>query len=297
MSGGWGLGPWGLAPWGTGIVDPLRITNAVAIRDNTVRLTFNVAPLFSGILDDGDASDSERYAVVPVVGTIGADGLAPRAVTPCLIEQAPVVGSLGKYLDVTVDRPFSPYSGQYLVSANGIRSITGMLLDPTYASFTFYGLSRGLPVQRQDAVLSSRDIANTQDRSGTLGSIPTPSSELVLGTIGVDSQGDLAFDNGMVGYRKRVLRRCLTRKGGFSHLPEYGVGVPDAVKQLGKSGTRESLAAEAESQIQQEPETKSVQCQFVRDENAVGLYWLKIKATTIFSTEVISLDVPFLAIG
>jgi len=296
VSGGWGLGPWGVAPWGTGIFEPLRLLRAIAVRDNTVRLVFNQPPLFTGVLDDGDASDPEKYSVTGVVGTIGADELPPKAVTPVVIERPIIADVFETVLDVVVDRPFSPYPCEYLVAVYGIRAVSGMLLDPSYASFQYFGLSRGLPTQIQDESVASRDIANVQTTAATIGSISTPVNSLVLGTIGIDAQGDLATDNGMIGYQKRVARRIMTVQGGFAHLPEYGVGVPSQLKQLSSPGVRETLAADAESQIMQEPETKSVTCTFVRDSTDPNLYWLQVRAITVYGDDV-SIDVPFVSVG
>lgn len=294
MSGGWGLGPWGVAPWGTGVFDPLRLIFAVAIRDNTVRCVFNIPPLFTGVLDDGDASDPDKWSVTPIPNTEGADGRPTRPVTPVKIER-PRIAAFETTLDVIVDRPFSPYPGEYFVAVYGIRSVSGVLLDPAYASFRIFGLSRGLPTNIEADAIASRDIANVQDMASTVGSISTPLESLVLGTIGVDAQGDLAYDSGIVGYKKRIARRCMTLKGGFAHLPEYGVGVPLQLKQLAKPGIRESVASDAEAQILQEPETLGVTCTFVRDSTKPELYWLQIRASTIYGD--ISLDVPYVTIG
>jgi hypothetical protein len=112
----------------------------------------------------------------------------------------------------------------------------------------------------------------------------------------VGGDGDLGNDEGLESYRKRVIRRCMTRKGAFSHLPQYGIGVPAQVKKLAQPGVREALAAEAELQIGQEPETQQVSCSFERDATLAGLWWLIIRARTKAGAAG-SVKVPYLVTG
>jgi hypothetical protein len=290
---GWGGGPWGLVPWGGIGIATLQLANALAIRDNVVRLTFNTAPLFTRIYNAGDAANIERYAVVPDALTVGADGSPPRPVFPATIERAAVAGSAGTILDLTVDRSFSPWPSVYRVACNGLQAITGQLLDPAAASMTFYGLSRGFMQPRIDLAVSAKDIANPQNRAGMMDPLPNTKDNEILGTIPVDAQGDIAFDDGIDSYRKRIFRRCMTRKGAFAWMPDYGVGVPEQVKRLATPGTRDSLAAEAESQIRQEPETRDVDARFQQDKDVPTLFWLTVRAVTTYSTKPIAVNVPF----
>jgi hypothetical protein len=300
VSAGWGLGPWGFLPWGSGLsgtATNLQLLGALAIRDNVVRLQFNVAPLASGLFEAGDALEIDAYQITPVPRTFGLDGLPTRSVFPVVVTLADVAMSFGTFLDVTGDRPFSPYPGQYIIALQGITTYTGLLLDPTHSSFVFYGLSRGQPIQSTDKVVSSKDIANIQNIKSVIGMTPNEVSSPLLGTIPVDSKGDLANDSGLISYRKRIMRRCMTRKGGFAHLPDYGVGLSSQIKQLSRPGIRESIAADAESQIKQEPETLSVKCMFVHNDTTPELYWLKIQVITIFSDDPLIVSVPFTPTG
>jgi hypothetical protein len=300
MSAGWGLGPWGFLPWGSGLSGTavnLQLLNAQAIRDNVVRLQFNVAPLATGLFDAGDALETNAYQITPVPRTFGSDKLPTRSVFPVIVSLADIALSFGTFLDVTVDRPFSPYPGQYRIAVQGVTTYTGLLLDPLHSSYVFFGLSRGQPMQRADKVVSSKDIANIQSVKNVVGMVPKEVQSSLLGTIPVDSKGDLASDSGLVSYRKRIMRRCMTRKGGFAHLPDYGVGLPSQIKQLSRPGMRESIAAEAESQIKQEPETLSVKCTFVHDDSTPELYWLKIQVMTVFSDDQLIVSVPFTPTG
>ena len=113
--------------------------------------------------------------------------------------------------------------------------------------------------------------------------------EELLDKFQADSQGDLAFDEGLTSYRKRVFRRLTTKKGKFAHLPDYGVSVPSSVKQLGRAGVREQLAVDAEVQIKREPETVAVSVAIV--ETQPEIYSYRIRARTSFG-KTINFDVP-----
>ena len=242
---GWGSSAWGGSPWGTG-GEELRLLGAQPIRENVLRLEFNVAPRLSFLADPRDGALPDRYSVVPVDGTLGRDGLPPRPVSPFQIDRAAVELSLGRFVDVTVDRRLSPYPARYLVSVHRRVAFDGMPLDPARTSAEADGLRRALPVN-----LATRSIGRT-DLAGTI----EPASGAPY--VPADASGDVATDQGLASYRKRVLRRLLTRRGAFAHLPGYGVGTAAQVKKLATPSVRARLVADAEEQIRREPETQNV---------------------------------------
>lgn len=246
---GWGSTPWGAGEWGSGDVDGLAILNAYAIRENVVRVEFNITPYFSGLLDPNDASDYARYSV-SVLDSVGSDGLPPRSVSPVFVERASVAESLGRILDITVDRVLSPRAAQYRITVTQlIAADSGLPLLPESSTFDFFGLARG-------------DIPNLSELATTRGDLASPEfnnpampDEVVLA---VNEAGDYVLKTGTPAYIERVKRRLSSSRDGFSFLPGYGVGIPDAVKRLAKPATRAQLAAEAEAQIALEPETQAV---------------------------------------
>jgi len=292
---GWGTEPWGATLWGAGGPTRLRLVDALAVRENVVRLTFNTGVKFTRILDPGDASNIERFDIRPIEGTVGLDGEPVRAVWPAGVEPVPIAGAGQNILDVTTDRMMSPYPTQYRIAVNGLRSTSEGLLDPEYASKVFDGLHAGFPPKSVELAHRTRDIANPQDLRGLLDPLPHL-DPLILGTIPVDATGDFAFDEGIDSYRKRVFRRLLTRKGSFAWMPTYGVGVPDQVKRLGRVGTRAEIAAEAEAQIRMEPETSEVACSFEQSRQAPGVWFLRVRVRTRTGTT-IDEAVPFAAAG
>lgn len=276
---GWGAGPWGATPWGAGLA-AFELVSATAIRENLVRLTFSAAPRFTGTLETTDASNPERYAITPIATSAGFDGEAARAVLPVRVERFETSGAGGKLVDVWVDRPMTHWPAQYRVSCNNlVEAATGMFISPSAASALFDGLRMGVPPQIVQAPIAARDFACPQTLGGARDPLPNP-KKAKLGAYQVGGDGDLGNDEGAESYRKRVIRRCMTRKGAFIHLPGYGVGVPAQVKKLAQPSVREALASEAEVQIAQEPETQQVSCSFERDVTQAGVWWLVIRART-----------------
>lgn len=249
----------------------ISLVDTLAIRENLVRLTFDVAPYFSAVLDPGDASNPARYTLGAKADTIGSDGLPPRGVFAAMAElAAPTV------IHLWTDRKLSPFPSRYTVSLNGI--LEDGSLDPldVYQG-EFYGLRAGRVIPTPDRAISNADIANPQTLSGALDPLALP-TDSVLGTYPVDDTGDIAKDEGLQSYKKRVLRRLSTRKGRFRHLPNYGTLALESVKQLARPGLMQAIAADAEEQIRQEPETVAVKVQIVM-QGAVAFYRIRVRCS------------------
>jgi len=297
MSNGWGYTPWGAGQWGAGSGGPgdtFALVSALAIRENVVRLTFTEAPLFDTLLTANDAHNPERYDIVPVAGTFGSDELPTRPVRAVFADVAAIAGSLGTIIDVTVDRPFSPYPGEYRISVNQLESVSGALLDPTHSSTTFLGVYRPMRVQSLTATVPSRDMANPQTYSGLVNAaVSNPDGASQLGTFPIDPTGDYAFDDGLTQVKKRIIRRLVTRKGSFPSLPDYGVGVPSYGKQLGSAAVRQRIAADAQTQIAAEPEVADVSVNAITDATNPNITLLRIRVRLNGAAGSTQFDVPF----
>ena len=275
---GWGSGGWGTSGWGVpGLGAGLQLVDARAVRENVVRLQFNQSIYFSGLLDPHDGSSAPRYAITPVAGSLGGDGLPTRPVAAAMVALALFAGAGGMYVDLTTDRPFSPWPGQYTVAVNQlVTAVGGALLQPGATSVVFPALYRGRVPHKPDLVTGRTDFANPQV-AGALDGLP---STTPLGSFVVDATGDYAADAGLVSFKKRVMRRLMTKKGRFAHLPNYGVGIPDNIKQLARAGVREAIAADAEAQIKLEPETLACSVTVVPDAANPGLLRLQVRVQT-----------------
>lgn len=291
---GWGSGPWGLNQWGSGGLADLRLVLAAAIRDNLIRLFFNTAPSFTGILDPNDGSNADRYNIVGIAGS-AAGGEDPRVVRVIEAAIAAVSGTEGAAIDITLDRPMSGWPALYLVSVNQlVTATTGAPLEPGFTSFTVVGLEAFEDPPMRDLLIPSRDIANPQTESAALASLLPTDSSLFLGTIPVDERGDYAFDQGIVNLKKRILRRLVTSKGRFTHLPNYGVGLIDNLKRLSRQGARRELAEEARSQISEEPEVEGVSVTVDNDPAEPSLLRMRVRVRSPkLSENDIDMEFPF----
>lgn len=224
-----------------------------------------------------DAADPKNYAITPVNGTIGDDGLPARTVFIARVEQA--IGA-GNAVDLWLDRRLSPFPAEYTVRCTKSVSI-GAPLSDLFAQF--YGVVWA-PLLPTNATTPATDFANA-------GSAEIPGSSQILGVYPTTNQGDYATDQGLVSYKKRIIRRLTTRRGRFAHLPNYGVGLLDEIKRLAKASTRQALAAQAEVQIKEEPETEQVQVTITQDATNPGLFFFRVRARTRVFGQV-NLDIP-----
>lgn len=261
-----------------------EIVSVRAVAENVIRYKFSEVVYYSGLLDAMDASPRQKWSIVNDPTTTGLDGLPCRPVMPTSTYVPQVVDGIdptevGMYIDVTVDRPLSPFPAVYNAQATGIFNLAGNPLVSATPT-PFFGIKKFIPPPDLSTGATSRDISNPQALSGLLDPVPNVTDPLQLGTITYDETGDVGFDEGLVSYRKRVLRRLVTRKNGFAHLVGYGVGIGDYVKRLGSTAVRDALAAECEQQIAAEPETAQVSVTIVPSGTSANLYRLNVKART-----------------
>lgn len=257
----------------------ISLVSALCVRENVARLTFDAPIYFTAVLDPGDASDLAHYALTPDLASIGGDGLPPRPVWPARVDSVS-----DRSVELWVDRRFSPFPSRYTVRLTGLLAadgLSGLVGD----SASFFAVRAGLPNPSPEALLSNADLANPQSLSTALGAVPNP-TDAVLGTLPVDDTGDLARDQGLASYKKRCLRRLSTQKGRYRHLPNYGVNIPQSVKLLARASTLQALAADAESQLGEEPETVKAQVSIVMQG---GVAFFKVRVRCSLSTNPIDL--------
>jgi len=286
---GFGAEPWGSGGWGGPVGVQLELLSIVAIAENVFQLTFNLPIYISGLLDPPDGSIASKYQI-SATNTVGLDGNPARSVSAASVafaQPASAGGDLpngseyGAVVDVTTDRPMSPYPCQYEFSLSSIFDATlAQALDPNSANMSVVGVWRQFVPPQVQLPTPTRDFANPQTLSAELDPLPNPGNPLNLGIFPV-ANGDYALDSGLISYKKRVFRRLITKPGGFLHLGNsYGVGLGLHGKQLNKPSVRNDLAASAESQIGQEPETQACSVQAVQVPDAPGLTYFVILAKT-----------------
>ena len=273
---GWGASRWGGDPWGGSPLGGFLFQGAVAIAENVVRCYFSEQPYFSALLDPLDASLLTHYAVEADASTKGIDDTPARPVAVLYAE----VGADTNSIDLVLDRPLTAGPSSYSVTVAGLADAATLTVMPAPQSSGFVGLYRRIVPPQLDSPVPSRDIANPQTPASLTGTSPLSPAAIAYGTYVVDDSGDYAFDEGLVAYKKRVLRRGMTRKNGFAHLPGYGVGIPQHGKKLASASLRAQLAADWEAQIKQEPETAAVSVTTATDPKVPGLCWFIVSAKT-----------------
>lgn len=286
---GWGSEWWGAGGWGGPTSAALQLVDAVAIRENVVQLTFNQPVYFSELLDIPDGSIISKYTVAPVAGSVGIDGNPARPVNVAAVALAqtpedqgdlPPGSQFGAVLDVTLDRPMSPFPCAYTITVSQLFDADlSVALDPGHATLQYAAVFKVFVPPQISTPAFNRDFSNPQSLFGAT-NLPNPQNVANLGVFPI-SDGDYAIDSGLQGYKKRCFRRLYTAVAGFLHLgPTYGVGIPQQGKKLARPATIAQLAASAESQIGQEPETKSVHVTGARDTQNPGLTRFTVIAVT-----------------
>jgi hypothetical protein len=273
MGTGWAFGTWGSSPWG-GFEDPtaaLQVQGAYAVGENRVRISYTVPVAFRTGLS-GDAAFRKAYTI-STAGGVPNDGKAVRAVMATIVELVDA-----QTVDVWLDRPMSPHAAIYTISASGVTGLAGEELDEAASAASFLGL-RAPDEYPIYAMPASRDVAHPDTLSAQLDPLPDAGVEAALGGIPTDATGDYATDEGVVSYKKRVWRRILARKNGYSHLPGYGAGLLQQLKKLARPSTRQQIASDVEVQILQEPETIRCRARFYPG-NTSGLWRLQVLAQT-----------------
>ncbi len=218
---------------------PISVVRAVAVAGQVVRVVFSEEPLHISPSGRFDALNPGNYVLSVVSGSATAPipvGVDPAAVSgPAYAvgngtapEAADEVG-----IDVAVDRQLIAGITYRITVQNVVSRLGGALGTPSAGNFpgiTAVEETR-IPERRQDLV----DVANP----------PATGAWRFSG-------GDLAAEDPEAGLRKRVLRRLMTPKGAFRHLPLYGMA--QGLKSVGSVAQCASLQADANAQIRQEPD-------------------------------------------
>ena len=263
MSGGgaWGEGTWGAGSWGGGVGGGINFLDLVAIRENVIRLEFDQAVNITGLLEVADASRVDIWQVVAEPSSRGYSGDLARSVKVVGVElsgEADGVGlvDVGRFVNLILDRPMTPFPAVYTVTWTDVFSMD--LESKSSGQSDVYSVYRLLDAPQIQAPRLSKDFANPQTEGAAQESVPLPGILALLGSFRTDDSGDYAADEGIANLKKRIVRRLMTKKGAFAHLPNYGVGVPEAAKKLGQAVVISQLKSDAEIQIAQEPDV--LQC-------------------------------------
>ena len=203
-SRGWGVAQWSKSPWG-GPNAPFTVVGARAFATRTVRVTLSLAPLATSAVVQGDALNPATWAVT-------------RTDTGAAFQVLGATQASAHDVDVLLLAPLASFAVQHKVQANGLRAANGSAIIADPISATFAGLTAAsdyTPGQPDYDVANPPTPVLSQGIGGTL---------LVVG-------GDYATEQGPALARKMAFRDLFTPTGSFKHLPSYGFGLGERVKQ------------------------------------------------------------------
>lgn len=198
------------------LVTQVVLTGGEQLTLNSVRLDFDNAPLAFDVNGINDALNLDYYTVS------GSPGL-PRIQHVAALAPS----SLAVYFD-------QPIAADALVRI----ALTGFVTAPSTFQVIAFGAEQAAVADRQ-VLLPRVDIANPQT--------PRDAGTLTPGTLVVTETGDLGNDFGRANLRKRINRVLSTVRGGFFHLPGYGL-LPESKALITPTSLRR-LQLDVESQV------------------------------------------------
>ena len=239
----WGQANWATYPWGYGSTGGMTILSAFALSPHVVRVTLSRAPRSKSVLTPGDALNPQAWLVQ----------LADLSMTFTVLSVRHV--SSETVWELYVLQKFAPAGIDHRVRSVVIRDNQGTLIgDPNFAIFS--GIEA--PLENPLAVANPYDLYNSPEK----------------GVLEIDSSGDLRRMRGKALLEKLVIRRLTTSVGGFTYMPEYGLGL--RVKEPLVSSDLVKLQAEIERQLLREDEI--VECQARLRLDPGGILYVIVKA-------------------
>ena len=241
---GYGVTGYGTGPYAAAAAGPITVVSARVTSTHTVIVTVSAPALRDNGFTFGSALNPNTWQLL-------------RLDTNQFFSILEVVEISSTEFELRTLEPFAGSSVVHEVSSTTLRSEAGALVsEPNEA--TFFGVIASsvstpeqLAVQRK---VSFRDVANP----------PTPEQlNLIGGTLRFTSGGDYALEEGEPFVRKLILRRLVTPRGGFLHLPSYGIGF--AVKEPVPVADLIKLRAEIERQVKLEPEVEACRATLTLD--------------------------------
>ena len=191
---GWGDEIYGVDSWGGGDSGGWTLLKAIAINSHTCRVFFDKPMKAINAGDINDALTASAYTFEIISGT----GIIPEAISVVKVDS--------QTFDIKVSTPF--LTVQYRVWA-GIELQTQTGAPPAgqrYADF------QGFDKYQTDPT----------DDYGDIKKCHLPNSP-VAGRFGITDTGDIAIQQGVSALYKRLLRRLITKKGGYVFYSDFGI--------------------------------------------------------------------------
>lgn len=216
MSSGWGISPWGLGGWG-GFGAPFRVLGAEAVATRTVRVALSLPPKRVSAIAAGDALNAATWSITRLdtgasYTVLGAEAESDHEILVLLLQ------------------PLAGYRINHRVSCLPLISDTGAPVAlPGTADFQGLAFDAGAPGS------FDRDVANPP---------LTKPEQLGIGGTLIVVGGDYANERGVELAKKMAYRDLFTPPNAYAHLPGYGFGLGERVKQGLRPGEVPKLAAD-----------------------------------------------------
>lgn len=242
---GWGLDQWGLEEYGsTTPLPPLAIDAALAISTKEVQVTLNREPQSLAPTVVGDALNPATWIIQRLDNAFIFSTLSVRKEDPLTFV-------------VSVLEDFGPFTATHrILSVTLLDADGGAISNPPLNRADFAGV---LSAETKDEVTRARLRSNAIRDVANPPLPATGTGTTVGGTLVINNAGDYDLESGAPLLRKLIIRRLITLKGGFFHLPDYGLGL--GVKETLPAANLIKLRAEAIRQIKREPEVEETDVQ------------------------------------
>jgi len=225
---GFGTQPFGTSPFGGG-VSPILLQNAVAIATRTVRVTLSSPPPMSSPAKVGDVLNPSSWRMWRM--------------------------DTGRYFTILGITPYDAVTLDVLLleslaSHHVTHRVTVAVASATVLDFP------GLVVDTsiEPPAEFDRDVRN-----------PITTSDVAIGGSWLVVEGDYDVEQGEDLVRKLVLRRWITPRAAFKHMPNYGFGLLDRVKQPYLVNSLSSMAADMQRQAKIEREVEDARVRLALD--------------------------------
>ncbi len=260
----YGVGSWGL----NGSSLPVAGAMAYAVGDRKVRVILDSEPQHSGSTLTGDALNPRTWTI-----TEPATGKVWTVMSVAMVDKFTY--------DLVTLEIFPDHFGSLELETTTLIAITGLPFPTITETFTGAYLDANSTDQKRTTArgYSPKDLANVQ----------TPFEDLVGGTLQIESGGDYASMSGDALVRKLILRRLISKRGDFFHLPEYGAGLRE--KEPVPTVDLRKIAVQIEQQVALEREVSEVRASLTYSAGASALL-INVKARIKASGDVVQVALP-----
>ena len=226
----------------------LHLVRAIAVAGQIVRAVFNKSPKTKSSAANNDGLNGANYDVAITTGT----GTKPLCVSTAALVQFPAFGVLNAGevgIDVQTDRPLVVGLTYQLTVTPRLVAFDGDTIGFPYSQ-AFVGATRPTRVRQNRSKQGIIDFA-----SGDNGLTAT--------------NGDIDTVTGLPSTKMRCLRRTLTMRNAFAHLPGYGSSFqPKAPMSRNRIG---ALQADLRQQLRQEPDVQDAATEVTLDARGLAI--------------------------